>query len=647
MASDLSPETLEAARVRLAAALRLASAGPALGAGLDPGLDSAPGPGLEPADPDAHGPVDALRCLEAARQAVLAEAPEGARTAVARGLDSPGAEDPAVRLALLRALAIAACLSDEDGERMAETLQERAALLRRLGLDRRASRELQLGAALLREPTDFEATVLRGVLDDEREHLERSGRSSADTVLPDVLTALAVHALSRGGLEHAEEAERLLDEALTALEAQHAAGRVVPVGSTSAVRLMLARLTAGAGRHESARAHAETVLGAESSDSARASAHLVLAASLPESDGDQALEHGLRAVELMTGAGLRRGAAAAAAHLARRLGEHVTVGPRDVGAGPDEARHDAGHTAADAEGPAAVLAAWELAATQAERAEAPDAPALAFAWGHQLLLTGLEEEAEAVLDSLVTRSGLAGAHRLRAHALVDRGYARHGLGRADEALDDWRLAAELFVDEGDHEDAARTLLAAGALAGSTEESVGGLELFSRAVDHARIARDEDPGLLAVALHSLGYAMCERSDPQGLEVLDEAMTLAERTGTAWQRADFLDTRARALWALSRPQEAASAALEAADRFRAAADAHGGAQAELFAAFVVAESGAPEQAATLFGLLADAEDQPYLVRVAALSGLAQCLEQIGDDDGAAAARARLEALREEPQ
>ena len=131
------------------------------------------------------------------------------------------------------------------------------------------------------------------------------------------------------------------------------------------------------------------------------------------------------------------------------------------------------------------------------------------------------------------------------------------------------------------------------------------------------------------------------------MLDEAMTLAERTGTAWQRADFLDTRARALWALSRPQEAASAALEAADRFRAAADAHGGAQAELFAAFVVAESGAPEQAATLFGLLADAEDQPYLVRVAALSGLAQCLEQIGDDDGAAAARARLEALREEPQ
>ena len=74
-----------------------------------------------------------------------------------------------------------------------------------------------------------------------------------------------------------------------------------------------------------------------------------------------------------------------------------------------------------------------------------------------------------------------------------------------------------------------------------------------------------------------------------------------------------------------------------------DREGAAQAELFAAYVVAEDGSPEQAATLFRLVCDATDST-LVRLGALTGLHQCLSTLGDHDGAARVRDELDALRE---
>ena len=86
-----------------------------------------------------------------------------------------------------------------------------------------------------------------------------------------------------------------------------------------------------------------------------------------------------------------------------------------------------------------------------------------------------------------------------------------------------------------------------------------------------------------------------------------------------------------------------ALQAADLFTAAGDREGAAQAELFAAYVVAEDGSPEQAATLFRLVCDSTDST-LVRLGALTGLHQCLSALGDHDGAARVRDELDALRE---
>ena len=213
------------------------------------------------------------------------------------------------------------------------------------------------------------------------------------------------------------------------------------------------------------------------------------------------------------------------------------------------------------------------------------------------------------------------------------------------ALPLWREAAGLFEAHGQWEDAARTLLAAGALVNRERDErtrPSALDLFERAVAAARQAVDEDPAVLPAALHAHGYLLCESGQAEGLDLLEEALALVRDAGADWQVADYTDTRARALWSLERGPEAIATALQAADLFTAAGDREGTAQAELFAAYVVAEDGSPEQAATLFRLVCDSTDST-LVRLGALTGLHQCLSALGDHDGAARVRDELDALR----
>lgn len=575
-------------------------------------LRQAEGPLVAPADPDDA--LDAPGRRERALEALLREDPQDAAAHARTGLDAAGGGDPSVRLGLLKLLATAADHA-RDTEERARWTAERADLLRSLGRPRQADLEVQLGAALLREPDDFEATVLAGVVEDER---DRAAADPADTVLPDALLALCAHRVQAADLDAALTAA---DEALTALERQRAAGAALGVGAEADVHLLRSRLHLWRGETRAAEEAAVRVLRLPCAAVVRASATLVRAlAAHGEDRDDAALDFALRAAEQMARAGLRRGAASAAALVGRV-------------AGHDPDRQDLS------------VAAWRLASVHAEKAEAPEAASLSYWWGHQLVAAGRAEEAEPVLEGLVRREAAEGHEAERARALVDLGHALHEQDRPSDALPHWREAADLFTGCGRHADAAHTLLAAGALTHRDHGDVaraGALELFERAVEQARLAADEDPAVLASALHALGYLRCETGRGDGLALLDEAIALAERTGTPWQRADYLDTRARSLWALHQGDEAVSAALTSADMFHDAGDAQGAAQAELFAAYVVAEDGRPEQAATLFRLVHESTASD-LVRLGALTGLHRCLAALGDHEEAARVRRDADEVR----
>ncbi|SJN28790.1 hypothetical protein FM125_07315 [Micrococcus lylae] len=568
--------------------------------------------------PDPDRAEDALGWLDVAVEAALGD--DGARAAAAAraGLDAPGSDAPDCALALWRAAAVAADIT-QDADELSTALEARSALLRRLGRPVQARVELQLGAALLHEPDSFEATVLAGVVEDERARLRGAG-ATADTVLPEALTALAVARTQDG--DHAG-ALQLVDEAIAHMRRIKVAGDVLPWGSLASAQLLRGRLCLWTSDPDGAQDAACDVLARPCGRAVRASALLVRALACHALQRlDDAADWGIAALELMQRAGLRRGAASAAALVARALG---------ASAAPSRA----------------ALLAWEIAAVNAERAESPDAATLTYWWGHQLIMHGRAEEAVDVLDPVVRRARTTGTAADEARALVDLGHAHHELDRTDSALEAWGRAADLFEDCGRADDAARTLLAAGALLNRQDEAQRprAQALFERAVQLARQVREEDPTVLPIALHSLGYVTCELGDPSGLTMLDEALALVRESAARWQEADYLDTRARSLWALRRGDEAVSTALQAADLFVDADDPGGARQAELFAAFVAAEDGAPDTGVTLFSLLADDAQAPHLVRLAALTGLEQCHVRLGDETSAARVHARLLQLQQE--
>ncbi|QCP07634.1 hypothetical protein FDF08_06195 [Micrococcus luteus] len=571
-----------------------------------------------PEDAVDAAPVDhdARQWWELSLEAALRDEPRESARCAESGLAALGPGEDGVRLSLLRALAVAADrLGDETG--LTRWVEARAALLRTLGRPRQAALETQLGASLVREPDGFEAAVLAGVVEEEP---GVPGEDPGDTVLPEAALALAVHRVHASDLDGALAAARRAVESLRGLRA---AGAVLPVGSWSSAHLLLSRLHLWRGEHAEADEAAAVVTSLPAARAVLASATTVRAIAAHEQDRPTAaLALALDAADRMARVGLRRGAASAAAL--------------------------AGRVAGDLEGhEEAAVAAWELASVHAEKAEAPEASSLSYWWAHQLVLAGRPDEAEPLLARLVRREAAQGHDVEQARALVDLGHAHHDQDRSENALPLWREAAGLFEAHGRWEDAARTLLAAGALVNRERDELtrpSALDLFERAVAAARRAVDEDPAVLPAALHAHGYLLCESGRPEGLELLDEAVALVREAEAPWQVADYTDTRARALWSLEQGAEAVSTALHAADLFTAAQDPEGAAQAELFAASVVAEDGSPEQAATLFRLVSEST-QSTLVRLGALTGLHQCLSAVGDHDGAARVRDDLDAVREQ--
>ena len=554
-------------------------------------------------------PDTARGWLDVSYEAAYAEDLARASRAAEIGLTAPGGHDPVNRASLYRALASVAALT---GDHTAATrhIADRAHVLAEAGYPHQARLETELGTMLLREPESFEATVLEGVLEDER---TRSSHS-VDTVLPDVLVALAVRHVEDGRFDPAVD---LLEECLEILDARVAAGVPVPPESLASTRMFLAHVHLMSHEPEQSAEVADEVLAGQANRAVRAAMWMLKAVVAHErGDSGTAILDALRSVELHAAAGVRKGAASAAALLA---------GMAD----------DAGDQQAS-------ILAWKVAVAQAEQGEVPEASDLTLALGHQLLEAEEHALAERVLAGLVRREEAARRLPGLARALVDLGHAARHQNRPEEALEHWGRASTLFEQAGATDEAARMYLASGALLNRQEKPEEAAERFSRAVELARQdegSEDNDPAVLPQALHALGHVLCELGEERGVALLDEAIALAQDSSASWYEADFTDTRARGLWALRKGAAAVSSALTAADLFAASEDAMASSNAELFAAYVLLEQERAEEAASLFRMITEQEDTARYLRMAAWLGLAQSLDLSGDEEGAT--KARLEA------
>ncbi|RZU60907.1 tetratricopeptide repeat protein [Zhihengliuella halotolerans] len=528
-------------------------------------------------------PDSAAGCLDLAYERAYAEDHSGAIRAITAGLELPDA-DLITRLSLWGAMASIRHLSgDDDGARRAA--DARLSLLRSVGWDHQADMEADLGSLLFREATESEMPLLEAAV------LTHGDAGAPDHVLADIKLALAVALHGAGNASALEALEWCAD-------VYHAAGRPESEGGAL---LYLAHARATAGEADVAIAVADRLLELDLNRAMKAAVWMVKATA----NGDrghhiEAEGCALEALDLYSGAGVRKGAVSAAAAVAQLAGQ--------------SADHDA------------AILAWKIAVEQAERGEFEETWAIRLALAHQLLDAEEFLLAEEVLRALVDRLGAFGRVTERARALVSLGHSLRHQERFDEALGMWREAVRTFEEAGLNGEAVRTLLALATLVAHEGAPAEARALYQRAVDLARDA-DSDPSALPTALHALGHSMCEGKDADGLNALDEAIRLADEHGADWHSADFRDTHARCAWMLGDGRRAVAEALDAADRFRSVSDPDAAGNAELFAAHVLTESQRLDEAAALYRLISSDHAESVAHVNAAQRGLADVLDAQG--------------------
>ncbi|WP_022873556.1 hypothetical protein [Nesterenkonia alba] len=541
--------------------------------------------------------------LDLAYEAAYGERYYAAVAAAEQGMEAPGGEDPENRLMLLRLLAGVHEMRG-DSETSSGYLQQRVQLLRRLRRDRQARIEEQLGPILLREPDRVEAQILATTAESLAD----------DPITPeraDVLSSLAVRTLHDEG---PEAALPQVEEACTILRQLHRDQAL------ASARMFLAHAQLLSGDTEAAEETAQLVLSAPANRAVRGAMAMLRATVHHQADRmDQAVTDAMTAVELYALCGVRRGAASASALLA-------------------------GITSSLNQPEIAVLA-WRVAVQQAELGEFSESRMLSLALGQQLLEMEEHAEAERILDALSLRLASGEEdHSTRGRALMGLGHAVTQQKRPLEAMAHWAEAAGQFLAADEIDEAARAHLAAGALAASLEKIDVARSHYERGLQLADQGEDTDPLMLLQALHSLGHLLCRHEDPTGLQYLDRAQAIADEHGSAWQRADITDTRARGLTALGEGTPAVAAALEAADLFTEAEDAAAAADAEIFAATVLQQMGRAEEAETLFRMTAADRDptDPALLR--ALEGQLEALRDLGRHEELFDLTERIEALKD---
>ena len=583
------------------------------------GISDAPQP-----DPLA-APADARGWLELAYERAYSEDHEGAARAAAAGLDllGPGVDpvrraepgggpDPADADAALALLGVLASVQQLDGNTAGadEAAARRVALLRSLGRRHQADLEEHLGGLLFREPRPGETAILQAAL------ATHAAAGAPPEVLADARLPLAVVRFEEGDETALGELQRCADD-------YRDGGRT---DSEAGALLYLAHGHAKHGRQDLALEAADRLLSLEVNRAMRAAVWMVKASCHHELGHPVEAEGcAVEALDLYSATGVRRGAISAAALVAN-------------------------FASADLDQEAAITA-WRIAVEQAERGEFEETWAIRLALGNQLLEAEEYLLAEEVLESLAAVLRARGRDDDAARTLMSLGHCLRHQDREDDALRAWEQAAAAFEGSGLAGDAARAHLSAGTLLSDAEDPTACLQHFSRAVDLAR-ATEDDPTVLPVALHAYGHALAESGDATGLEILAEAISLADEDGADWHQADFRDTRARSLWALGYATEAVAAALEAADLFKAAEDSDGAGNAELFAAHVLSRTDRGDEAARMYRLIAAEHRGSVAHFYAAQRGLAEVLITLGlpvqaKEAADLANRSLLEAQQADPE
>ncbi|MDO5633687.1 MAG: hypothetical protein Q4G34_02260 [Micrococcus sp.] len=598
--------------------------------------------------------TEAAGWLELALEAALREDPAGAQYCAEQGLAAPGGQAPNFRLALLRCLAIALELRG-DTSAVTAAIARRTTLLRALGRPRQARFEEQLGAVLLREPDHFETRILHGVIEDERRHVQIAGELE-DTVLAEALVAAAVAHLDR---RERDDALPLAEEAVQLLRRQRRRGLVIPFGAWSAAHLLLARLRLASDDVAGADRAAAVVTSRPSARAVYASAQLVRGiVNHRQGQRSQSLERALEAAEQLTEARLRRGAASAAALVARQCDLELD----DLPWIHPYWKTQAERTEHEAMLQETAILAWRLAAAQAERAEAPEAGSMAYCLGHQLLEAGRHEEAHEVLDAVVLRAQVSGHPFDVARARMDRAETHMEGERVDSAAEDWLCAAEIFADHDEFEEVHHAVLSITSISVRLEAVVGTdlPAVMDRVVAVAERIPNPHALALIASLHWRGIVRCQNDNADGVADLERGIAVAMEHDFSWHAADLRNSLARCLGQMGRTANAVTEALRSADAFHDVNDTESADHADLFAATLCLEAHARqeadarqeaactapsamlEQAAALFNLLADRLEPTSPVLGPALEGLKDALTALGDDGGAAAAQWRLDGL-----
>jgi tetratricopeptide (TPR) repeat protein len=253
---------------------------------------------------------------------------------------------------------------------------------------------------------------------------------------------------------------------------------------------------------------------------------------------------------------------------------------------------------------------------------------------------GKGEEATEVLQTVLEQETADEAPpAARAETLFWLGHALQASEQFGNAVGTWFSAAELYAEGDDTQGAANAGLAAARLLGRFQEHEDALEALTEAAEQAR-KTPENLQLLTDVLHAYGSSQAMNQNAAGLETLDEVLAIARENEADWLVADVTDSRARALQALGRTDEAIPTALAAADLYAAAGDPASGGGSELFVARLLVDQDRTDEAVALYrSAVSRAEGVPNLVSLASIE-LGDLLEKLGRPDEAAAARAAAE-------
>ncbi|MGO2660611.1 hypothetical protein [Mycetocola reblochoni] len=510
------------------------------------------------------GPARSTRAdwLLAAREAMSVGALDEATAAAARAEALP--EDGS--LTALLGLRVQILLADEDAdaEAVEELIAERVAALRAAGRASRADSEADLGVLLFGRGTAEDLPRLSDAL------AVAIDRRADDETVVDLRVSIAELELREGRV--GPETVASLDAAL-----DRADGTTEPRETRAVIGFLRAHALIALERIEDAVEQVDAIL---------ADVHLPRFLRLP-------------ALRLRMQLHLATGDPAAGLDDAEELMAITTaIGHRD--ALIDTSRVSA-QLLAECGRPEEAAARVQFALAQLPPGEHALRLALLLDIGrYQEGLGSHEVAAETLEDAYRAAHDAAADASVVSEVLWWWGEAALGSGEAGLAANLWDGAIEVATTGDAPVQAAQAGISLGQLLFQMGQE-SSVDVLTAAADAAAQGENEQQRL--AALHRRAQAKARFGDATALDDLAEVAAFARDNEAEWLIADVEDSRARALEALGRTDEAVPVALAAADRFLAVGDEGASAMAELFAARVLAGHDRGEEAVSVYRSVVD--------------------------------------------